>query len=300
MKKLFSLLILVALFATLTILVACNQTTPPEINYPEDEKVHVHRFNSPKTYEATCDAEGYTERQCLDCGYYYRYDIKPINPDLHKYYDDKGKLQDAYVKDNGRSYNAKNCGEISFSVYVCKECGNVDKRDGNRGACDFLNGKNGKLDIPDETTLPTCTTDGEYVYYCQNPECLYKIQYGKVAKDYKDIPHQGHSWGAWIVDVAPSCSLTHVLVGERHQDCANCGAVQTEDVLPHTSTAAGVKVDPTCTTVGYTIYVCDDCGIEYKRDFVDPTPHEYKFLYELEGKFYYACDCGATKVDKKD
>lgn len=302
MKKLFSLLILVALFATLTILVACNQKTPPEINYPEDEKVHVHRFNSPKTYEATCDVEGYTERQCLDCGYYYRYDIKPINPNNHVRWSEKDKkFVTALEKDNDKSYTAKNCSEKSLTVKVCKECGKEETIHGGMGPHSYLYYPgNPEKDQPDEVYNPTCTVAGKNVYYCQTPGCLHKVESGKVKKLEVEIPCAGHLWGDWIVDVDPTCSLTHVANGEKHRVCDNCSEVQTEDILPHTSTAAGVRVEPTCTTVGYTIYVCDNCGIEYKREFVKPLPHDYKFLFELEGKFYYACGCGATQVtDKK-
>ena len=292
MKKLFSLLILVALLATLTILVACKQETT--VNSPVDEDVHIHRFNNPKTYEPTCDVEGYTERKCLDCGYYYRYDIKPIDPNNHVYYNDsKGKFVDAYEKNLEQSYTAKDCSERSFTVWVCKECGKEKKVDGSIGAHDFLEGNQpGELNVPDEILLPTCTTPGKNTYYCQVPGCTEK----KIIS----IPNAGHLWGDWIVDEAPTCSLTHVSDGERHRVCDNCPEEQHEVILPHTSATAGVKVDPTCTTVGYTLYVCDECGIEYKRDFRDPAPHEYTFLYELEGKFYYVCGCGhSITTDKK-
>ena len=260
MKKLFSLLILVALFATLTILVACNQKTPPVIDYPEDEKVHVHRFSSPKTYEATCDAEGYTERQCLDCGYYYHYDIKPINPDNHVYWSEKDrKFVTAFEKDNDKSYSAKNCSEKSLTVKVCKECGKEETIHGGMGNHLWFDGSKGNPNRPDEVVDPTCTVPGKNVYYCQTPGCLHKLETDEVAKKEVAIPNPGHLWGDWIVDVTPTCSLTHVANGEKHRVCDNCSEVQTEDILPHTSTAAGVRVDPTCTTVGYTIYICDNC-----------------------------------------
>lgn len=285
MKKLFSLLILVALFATLVILVACKSNTDVNNNVvlnPEDEEVHVHKFTE-KTYQATCDVEGYTEHTCKDCGYYYRDAIQPVNPKNHTYYDEaKGKYLDAYVV--SEKIEANDCSEMNVTIKTCSECGDVTRTE-SRGACVY------DMTKPNEVHAPTCTENGKNVYYCQvNPE----------HKKTETLKSVGHLWGEWVVDIPATCSLTHISDGSRHRVCLNCTERQDEVVLPHTCEAGGTVVDATCTTVGYTVYVCDDCGVEYKREFHEPIAHELELKYEIEGIFYYGCECGhMVTTDKK-
>lgn len=40
-----------------------------------------------------------------------------------------------------------------------------------------------------------------------------------------------------------------------------------------------IVVDPTCTTIGYTVYVCSDCGKYVIQDIVQPTGHEDNVEY---------------------
>ncbi|MBR2381055.1 MAG: hypothetical protein IKA84_00985 [Clostridia bacterium] len=296
MKKLFSLLIFVALFATVVLLVACQtdaNNNNSVIDYPEDEVPHVHKFTE-KTYQSTCDVEGYTEHTCKDCGYYYRDAIQPINPKNHTYYDaEKGKYMDAYVE--SEKIVAKDCSEKNVTIKTCSECGNVSRTE-SIPSCYF------DLEKPDEIVLPTCTEKGKNVYYCHVPGCLRKnAETGELNKKEVDIPCAGHLWDEWIIDVPATCSLTHVSEGVKHRNCLNCDESQDNvTILPHTSSAVGKVVEPTCTTVGYTVYVCDDCGVEYKRDFREPIAHELELKYEIEGTFYYGCQCGYTlTTDKK-
>ena len=58
-------------------------------------------------------------------------------------------------------------------------------------------------------------------------------------------------------------------------------------------------VSPTCDTEGYTLCVCADCGLEYKKDVVAPTGHTMTSrtvasTCEEEGYTEYTCTCGYT------
>lgn len=64
------------------------------------------------------------------------------------------------------------------------------------------------------------------------------------------------------------------------------------------------KVEPTCTSEGYTVYQCSKCGEEIETDYVEKIEHAYS-VYQVveptcisEGYTRYRCDnCGMTKID---
>ncbi|MBO5715180.1 MAG: hypothetical protein J6S23_02150 [Clostridia bacterium] len=272
MKKLFSLLILVALLATLTILVACKQEQP-EFKGPENEVPHVHKYDK-KVVEPTCDSEGYTEHTCKDCGYYYRDNIVEVNPNKHT------KLKESV-------YNPKDCTEKKITIKECLDCGFTQTIEGKAGNHVYDESR------PIEVLDPTCTEKGHYKYEC--------LLCGYIRTDSRPAP--GHCWGEWIVDVAPVCSINSVSAGEQHRECSACDAEEHDIVLPHKSTTSGTVVLPTCTTVGYTEYVCDDCGTTYRRDFKEPLGHDYCPAHEVEGKPGLWCThceiCGYSKIEEK-
>lgn len=89
------------------------------------EKIE-HRFVG-VTVEPTCDAEGYTEYTCEDCGYSYRGDSKPAS---HSY-------SEAWTSDDFRHWHAATCSHqdaekrdegahILDSEGHCKVCGKTD------------------------------------------------------------------------------------------------------------------------------------------------------------------------------
>lgn len=292
MNKIFSLMILVAILATALLLASCSQETVvnniPDVTAPESEQAHTHTFTT-KTYKPTCDTEGYTEHTCR-CGYYYRDEIKPINPDNHTYYDAQNKEQSSIVTKN---YPAKNCSETSYSVKTCTQCGySSDPIPGNQGAHVWRNTADNN--VPDVVIEPTCTTNGKNIYYCQ-------LCGTETSTTLKAV---GHLWGEWIVDVEPECSITHIKLGSQHRTCTKCEEIQTEVILPHTSSQAPTVIAPTCTTVGYSIYICDHCGAEYRRDFREKLPHTFTEWCELEanhGFESHTCKgCGYIELRVKE
>jgi transposase-like protein len=58
--------------------------------------------------------------------------------------------------------------------------------------------------------------------------------------------------------------------------CADCGDSYVSsytEILPHNYIAA--VTDPTCLEMGYTVYTCPDCGDTYTGDYTDPLGHDY-------------------------
>ena len=73
------------------------------------------------------------------------------------------------------------------------------------------------------------------------------------------------------------------------------------DATIHTHKYKTIKIAPTCTEQGYTLYRCD-CGYEYKNNFVQPK-HDYVLVEyieptcETDGREWYKCaNCGEEKV----
>jgi Zn ribbon nucleic-acid-binding protein len=285
MKKFFSLLLLVALFATLTILVSCaEEPVGPEV--PENEVPHSHSFTK-KEYIPTCSVEGYTEYLCRDCGYYYRDSFIPKNPNEHTHYDStKGKNVTSLET---TTYSAKNCQENTVRVTKCLDCGYEEKDEkGSVGPHVW------DLEHPIESVDATCMTDGYIKYPCELCDAIRTDV----------VKHVGHIYGEWILDRNPVCSPTYVANGTKHRTCINCPWTEMEDVLPHYSTKDPILVvAPTCTEVGYSVYVCDHCGTEYVRDYLDALGHEWCAWHDLEGSVEFEsreCTlCGLAEVRAK-
>jgi hypothetical protein len=80
------------------------------------------------------------------------------------------------------------------------------------------------------------------------------------------IPHTGHEWGPWIVDVAPTCTST----GQEHRECHRYEAegvihydYGTLPALSATGEHTWVETDrrePTATEDGWVLYTCSVCG----------------------------------------
>ena len=103
---------------------------------------------------------------------------------------------------------------------------------------------------------------------------------------------EGHSYGAWVVDVAATCSYE----GSRHRDCTFCGHRETE-VLPIDPDAhvfdyehATQTVVPDCMHTGIGTAVCTLCGAEENtvlpKDYTNHTDADYPSTHS------YCHDCG--------
>ena len=103
---------------------------------------------------------------------------------------------------------------------------------------------------------------------------------------------EGHVYGAWVVDLAPTCSAT----GSRHKECTFCGHRETE-VLPIDPEAhafdyehAVVTTTPDCMHTGIGTATCTLCGATEEtvlpRDYTNHTDTDYPTTHN------HCHDCG--------
>ncbi len=91
---------------------------------------------------------------------------------------------------------------------------------------------------------------------------------------------------------------THEDEGYFEYSCADCDSYsyKTRYAPPLGHSMNTTVTPPTCTSEGYTNYICD-CGYQYTSDFVAPTGHSYKTELiaarcDTEGYTLYTCECG--------
>ena len=217
----------------------------------EDEG-HVHSFKD-NTVKATCNTNGYVEHTC-ECGYYYQDNFTEIDPKGHNYPKDYTVTKEATCVDAGSKER------------ICKNCGNVEV------TVVKATGKHTNDRVI--TLAPTCTEDGKATDTCT--VC------GKVTTNVK-VNKTGHKYGDWVIDIQPSCDTG--AYGHQYRDCTVCGVREEQDIPSHTPDSSQTKTTkPTCVSVGYTTYVCSDCGATYIRDYKDATgKHSYDAWHTVEG-----------------
>ena len=118
------------------------------------------------------------------------------------------------------------------------------------------------------TTEPDCETPGEKTLTC------------KLCPETKTepIPASGHDWNGTVTKAA-TCANTGIEI----LTCTVCSDTETK-TIPKLTTHKVDKpistVKATCTTRGYTTYVCA-CGAEsINSDFTEKLPHDYYYEYE--------------------
>ena len=162
-----------------------------------------------------------------------------------------------------------------------------------------------------ETTTPTCTTHGEETRYCSRDN---------THTDTRLIPALGHDY-VLTENVPATCTEN----GRITYTCTVCGHVKQQTVIAtghyfgddnvcdvcgyelsiiHAHEYSPAVVAPTCTTMGYTDYVCS-CGASYRADYIEPLGHKYNDGVIIQDKtctengiIEYTCiRCGATYTD---
>ncbi len=117
------------------------------------------------------------------------------------------------------------------------------------------------LGLLEVKTLATCTEYGTKVRKCA--DCDYE--------ETVETPVLGHQI---VTDkaVAATCTAAGLTEGKH---CSRCNAVLTaQEEVPATGHSySSTVVEPTCTKVGYTEYVCANCGDTYKENYTDKVAH---------------------------
>ena len=249
-----------------------------------------HRYSSDVT-APTCTEMGYTTYTCVDCGDSYKGDY--TDPLGHNYRTTVtrptctalgyttytcGRCGDSYKSDYvetlGHNYKAvitaPTCTEGGFTTFTCTRCG--DSYVGNYTAALGHDWK-----APVKLADSTCNSEGVLEYDCSHCDAHF----------HEAISANGHKPGP-----AATCSTP--------QTCQSCGAI----LAPATDHSYEASVTaPTCTTLGYTTYICSACGDSYKSDYNELLGHDYKATVTAptctEGGYTtYTCSrCGDSYVD---
>ena len=111
----------------------------------------------------------------------------------------------------------------------------------------------------DQVTEPTCTQNGYTTHTC--------ITCGESFVD-SYVNANGHSYGAWIVMAAPTCTE----VGMERRDCDVCDHYETRQVAAKGHDYQSIVTVPTSTEKGYTTHTCA-CGEQYTDNCTDELGH---------------------------
>ncbi len=224
-------------------------------------------------------------------------------------------------------YSAATCTGEGLSAMVCDVCGKTLES----AVIPVLGHSWGAGTV---TSQPTCSDEGEISYECSRTDCgatkTEKLptsghalttttvdakceEDGSVVTvcdncDYKEttvINKKGHTWSD---TPSSSTNATCEAEGSKVYDCENCDEQKTVTVpkLGHTY-VVGDEVAPTCTTSGYTVYVCenDSAHIYNVYDADKPaTGHTWGewvvdtyATEETDGLKVRECACGKTEEE---
>ena len=260
----------------------------------------------------TCSSDGVMEYDCSRCDahYYEAISAKGHNPgpaatcDTPQVCLDCGAVLAPATRHNYKpTVTAPTCTELGFATYTCANCGDSYKSDYVREL-----GHSYKKAV----TKATCTEGGYTTYTCSRCNDSY-------VDDYTDP--LGHDWLGPELLVSSTCNNDGLLeykcsrcndhyheavsaAGHRpgpaatctdDQLCSVCGAV----LAPATGhNYQRTVTDPTCTTMGYTTFICSACGDSYQGDYTDTLGHNYQPIVTaptcIEGGYTtYTCSrCG--------
>ncbi|MBQ4266889.1 MAG: hypothetical protein IJB93_01740, partial [Clostridia bacterium] len=159
--------------------------------------------------------------------------------------------------------------------------------------CEKCNAYYGEYDeskhiIATKSKAASCETDGWIEYYCTNAGCKYNYNTG-VALKKETIGASGHVYGQWTVIQNGTCEIPQI----QQRKCVNYGCDKIEERRTQSTHTWLIepKVEPTCTTVGYSEFrYCVTCNLQIDRVEIPKTDHR-----DLDGNGY--CDyCGTSKA----
>jgi len=206
-----------------------------------DAEVHTHSYDSSTIIRAaTCTENGIISYTCKECGETVTEKLPAIGHDYESTSSDDGT-----------------------TTRVCSRCGEVSS-----GEVHTHSYEKGTI-----TMSPTCTEDGEIVYYC---DCGMAIS--------ESISATGHNYEYTTVD------------GKEVYACTNCGEIGESggDVEVHQHVIGeDAKIrEATCTADGYRMYTCPDCG-EFINEVIPAFGHNYEVIKNEDGTVTRVCTyCG--------
>lgn len=108
----------------------------------------------------------------------------------------------------------------------------------------------------------TCIDDGyQDAEFCT--DCGAKLTSGIV------VPAHGHSFGAWIETIAPTCTES----GTERRECAACDVYEQRNAAPLGHNYIEAVTAPTCEAQGYTVHTCSRCDDAYTDTYTSALGH---------------------------
>ena len=220
-----------------------------------------HNYKSTLIREATCTKGGMELEICTRCGDFHEHTTALAD---HEY-------EDEIVP--------ATCKSAGYTKHICKNCGNSYITD----ITDLVNHAFTKI-----VRKPDCINGGYTTYICNTCHISF-------TDDYTDA--LGHSWDEGHNVTLPTCEAEGVI----EYNCENCNEkmIKSDSATGHTPgepatctepqictvcetvlelptghTYSEEVIDPTCTTMGYSIFTCD-CGDTYIGNYTDMTEHDF-------------------------
>lgn len=239
-----------------------------------------------KTVKPTCTTDGYTVYTCTKCGDSYNCDIvKALGHDYRPVTTDATCTEDGYVthtctrcKTFYKEEGAEKLGHLEVIDAeavdaTCIEAGSTESSHCER--CGEILSEAEPVealghDYESVVSEPTCEEAGYTTHTCTRCEDVYTDN---------EVEALGHEFGQWELIEIP----TEEKDGLERRDCVRCDAYETQIVeyVPHSYVTE--VIDPTCTSQGYTVYTCTECGFSYEDDYTEMIDHDYdEWFVEIE------------------
>ena len=224
-----------------------------------------HNYKAVTIREATCKQGGLKLWLCSDCGDFYE-ETTPVAAHSYKTVKHNPTCRmtgytehicevcgDNYITDitpiisHAYEHITKEptCTEKGYTTHTCTMCD-------YHYVSDYTEPLGHKWDEGHTVTNSTCDAEGVIEYHCLNDGCTEKM--------IKATNANGHTPGT-----AATCT--------EPQRCTVCDTVLE---LPTGHHYDSKVIAPTCTSMGYTVYTCHDCGDTYTGDYTDKAEHDYK------------------------
>ncbi len=194
----------------------------------------------------------------------------------HKYFDkDKNEITDLAIPAHHTPELLKKipltCTDDGYDIVKCSSCG-------YRYTVNYVAATGHELGGWISEIPATCTEDGVKGHY----ECSVCHKYFDNNKEEitdTTIPAE-HEFGEWILRIPETCTESGV---REHYECSVCHKYFDKDkneitdlVIPAHHDPSLIKaVTPTCTTDGYDVVKCLNCGLRYKVNYVAATGHSF-------------------------
>ena len=291
------------------------------------EELKEHNYNI-NIYEVTCESDGYTVKECIDCGYKVIKDIVKST----------GHTIGEWIIDSN-----SNCSIDGHMHTYCINCDMYFEQTINKLGHDFT---------ITTTKEATCSEKGIYEYYCNRCHELYKVDIPKVehnykkqivfGDDYNNIKNHypyvmignekeiytcvdcgyikkwsdtysgvymssasscAHELSDWVIVSEASCES----IGLMHKVCLKC-----ENIVNLVSSHGGHDYiyhngkNPTCLEFGYDeYYTCSLCNFSTYEE-IEALDHDYIEKYRLDatctstGYVIYECSRDHTHQYQED